>query len=86
LAAVAGAAFAGPFDLAVANLRLAPTSSASIAVTDRVSLSGLSQFVDDPWAMVTMTRARKLASFSNDCRTISILAMPVLLPPTASTS
>jgi hypothetical protein len=40
LAAVAVAAVAGAFDLGGANLRLAPTSSASISATDRFSPSG----------------------------------------------
>jgi hypothetical protein len=43
LVTLAVAALAGPLDLAVAHLRLAPTSSASSSVTERWSPSGVSQ-------------------------------------------
>jgi hypothetical protein len=43
LGAVAVAALAGALDLGVAHLRLAPTSSASSLVTERLSASGVSQ-------------------------------------------
>jgi hypothetical protein len=46
-AAFAIAALAGPFDFGGGPLRLAPTSSASSSVTDRLSPSGVSQGLDN---------------------------------------
>jgi hypothetical protein len=48
LAAVAVAAVAGAFDLGGANLRLAPTSSASISATDRFAPSGVPAALAEP--------------------------------------